>query len=129
MHPVTRLGRVIQQLRSFSDLHAMELETLSLGLDEETATRLLAHRDIQRDETTMVMDELVDIQNALISEAEAAAEPAVAPPTVTPGDPAANSPKRAKWLAEQAAEAERLRQPVSRRTLFGRVAKPEDEAQ
>jgi hypothetical protein len=123
MHPVTRLGRVIQQLRSFGSLHANELEGMAQELDvagaREIAVRLRAYRDVQRDEAQMVVDELVDIQSDLVSSA-AAIEPQPAAPA-DPHDPAANSPRRAKWLAEQAAEAERLRQPVSRRDLFGRV--------
>ena len=129
MHPVTRLGRVIQQLRSFSDLHAGELEGLAVELDAvgagEMAQRLRSYRDVQRDEAAMVVDELVDIQRDLA----AAAQPLEVPPAAATGDPAVNSPKRAKWLAEQAAEAERLRQPLSRRHLFGRVSpKGEEEA-
>jgi hypothetical protein len=123
-HPVTRLGRVIQQLRSFADLHAGELEGLGVELDNagaaELAARLRAYRDVQRDEATMVVDELVDLQQDM-----SAATPA--PLDVPTGDPAANSPRRAKWLAEQEAEAERLRQPISRRELFDRVANPGDE--
>ncbi len=136
MHPVTRLGRVIQQLRSFSDLHADELEGLAVELEAagagEVAQRLRSYRDVQRDEAAMVVDELVDIQRDMASgglplpSAPVEAPPAV--PAAGAGDPAVNSPKRAKWLAEQAAEAERVRQPLSRRDLFGRVsAKGEDE--
>jgi hypothetical protein len=133
-HPVTKLGRVIQQLRSFGDLHANELEMMAVDLDAagatEVATRLRAYRDVQRDEATMVVDELVDIQTDLMNATQTPepGEPALAA-TGVPGDPAVNSPKRAKWLAEQAAEAERLRQPVSRRGLFNRVALKEDEVQ
>ena len=134
-HPVTKLGRVIQQLRSFGDLHANELETMAVDLDaagaSEVAARLRAYRDVQRDEASMVVEELVDIQSDMInaSQTPAPADPAPAAASV-PGDPAANSPKRAKWLAEQEAEAERLRQPVSRRELFNWVAlKEDDEAQ
>jgi hypothetical protein len=130
MHPVTRLGRIIQQLRSFSDLHANELETMAVDLDtagsSDLAARLRAYRDVQRDEATMVVDELVDIQRDMIT-AEQSSSPPETPPTPSAGDPAINSPRRAKWLAEQAAEAERLRQPVSRRNLFERIANPNDE--
>jgi hypothetical protein len=130
MHPVTRLGRVIQQLRSFSDLHAGELEGLAVELDAagagELAVRLRAYRDVQRDEATMVVDELVDIQRDMAAATQPVEPPEILPATVT-GDPAVNSPKRAKWLAEQEAEAERLRQPRSRRDLFGRVSKADDE--
>jgi hypothetical protein len=125
MHPVTRLGRIIQQLRSFSDLHANELETMATDLDTagstDLAARLRAYRDVQRDEATMVVDELVDIQQDMI----AADQPETPPPAG--GDPAINSPRRAKWLAEQAAEAERLRQPVSRRNLFERITNSTDQ--
>ncbi|MBV9577870.1 MAG: hypothetical protein JO057_04690 [Chloroflexi bacterium] len=125
-HPVTKLGRVVQQLRSFGELHAGELELLAVELDgagaSELAARLRAYRDVQRDEARMVVDELVDIQSDV-------SDLAVAPsPTVSGSDPAVNSPKRAKWLAEQAAEAERLRQPLSRRTLFTRAAPASEDA-
>jgi hypothetical protein len=114
------LGRIIQQLRSFGDLHANELEAMALELEAagstELAARLRAYRAIQRDEASMVITELQDIRDDM---AGTAAPEHVA---VSGGDPAANSPRRAKWLAEQAAEAERLRQPVSRRNLFQRIA-------
>ena len=136
MHPVTRLGRVIQQLRSFSDLHAGELEGLAVELDAvgagEVAQRLRSYRDVQRDEAAMVVDELVDIQRDMASGGlPSPSAPLEAPPTVpaATGDPAVNSAKRAKWLAEQAAEAERLRQPLSRRDLFGRVSSAGDEGE
>jgi hypothetical protein len=130
MHPVTRLGRIIQQLRSFGDLHASELEGMAAELDAasqtDLAARLRAYRDIQRDEADMVVQELVDIQQDMIS----SATPEETPPPPTLGhDPAVNSPKRAKWLAEQQAEAERLRQPVSRRSLLGRIANSSEEEQ
>ena len=136
MHPVTRLGRIIQQLRSFGDLHANELEAMASDLDSagstDVAARLRAYRDIQRDEATMVVEELVDIQNdmaAAVSVPPAEAPPETPPTAADSRDPAINSPRRAKWLAERAAEAERLRQPVSRRELFERVANAGDEAQ
>src|SRR5689334_11048633 len=123
MHPVTRLGRIIQQLRSFGDLHADELEGMAVDLDAvaqtDLAARLRAYRDVQRDEANMVILELVDIQQDMINSAQ---PNEIAPPPTVGHDPAVNSPKRAKWLAEQEAEAERLRQPVSRRDLFGRIA-------
>lgn len=137
MHPVTRLGRVIQQLRSFADLHAGELEGLAVELDAlgggEVAQRLRSYRDVQRDEAAMVVDELVDIQRDMAAGGlPLPSAPLEAPPVVpaaATGDPAVNSAKRAKWLAEQAAEAERLRQPLSRRDLFGRVSSGTDDAQ
>lgn len=125
-HPATKLGRVVQQLRSFGDLHANELETMAVDLDTAGATdlaaRLRAYASVQRNEASMVVDELVDIRTDLID----AAQPHE---TGVPGDPAANSPKRAKWLAEQAAEAERVRLPISRRGLFNRVGLKDDEPQ
>ena len=128
MHPVTRMGRIIQQLRSFGDLHATELETMADTLETagapDVAAQLRAYRAVQRDEADMVVSELVDIQTDMIGATEA---PEMGAAVTSSHDPAANSPRRAKWLAEQAAEAERLRQPVSRRELFGRAAaKTED---
>ena len=129
MHPVTRLGRVTQQLRSFGDLHASELEMMAVALDEagatELARRLRAYRDVQRDEAAMVVDELTDIQNDMAAGAQPSG-PREAP-AGSAQDPAAHSPKRAQWLAEQAAEEERLKQPLSRRDLFGKVAQKDDE--
>ena len=127
MHPVTRLGRIIQQLRSFADLHASELEMMAQDLDvtgaTEVATRLREYRDIQRDEASMVVTELEDIRDDMA----ASATPEEVPPASVTGDPAINSPRRARWLAEQQAEAERLRQPVSRRELFNKIADAGDE--
>jgi hypothetical protein len=132
MHPVTRLGRVIQQLRSFADLHANELELMAGELEAagagEVAARLRLYRDVQRDEGQLVVDELVDIQ-ASIASSGTNESPPPAPPLGAEGrDPAVNSPRRAKWLAEQAAEAERLRQPRARRNLLGRATPKRDES-
>lgn len=84
-----RLRRVEQQIRAFRELHQSELQ--------------------------LILDELGDIAKQV--EDEAAAESTVAPVTISdPKDPAAASPKRAKWLAEQ----ERKQAPRSRREfLFG----------
>jgi hypothetical protein len=133
-HAATRVGRVIQQLRSFGELHANELESMAVELETagatELAARLRAYRDVQRDEAAMVVDELVDIRTDLVDAAQTDATASATAENGVAGDPAANSPKRAKWLAEQAAEAERLRLPVSRRGLFNRVGAPDaDEAQ
>src|SRR5438270_13857359 len=107
MHPVTRLGRVIQQLRSFGDLHANELEMMAVALDAagaaDLAQRLRAYRDVQRDEAAMVVDELVDVQTDMAAAAQPQPqppEPVEVPPTAPGGarDPAISSPKRAKWL-------------------------------
>ena len=83
-----RLHRVEQQLRAFSKLHSSELQ--------------------------LILDELTDISKQL--EEERAAASASPDPTAPaePSDPAASSPKRAKWLAEQ----ERKAAPNSRRELL-----------
>jgi len=118
-----RLGRVIQQLQSFGELHANELESLAGELDNagasDLAIKLRAILDIQRNEAEMVVQELVDIRVELGDDS--------LPPTPAGADPAANSARRAQWLAEQEAEAERLREPISRRELFNRVAQKDDE--
>jgi hypothetical protein len=127
MHPVTRVGRVIQQLKSFGDLHATELESMAVDLEAagaaDVAARLRLYRDVQRDEAQMVIDELVDIRTDMAAAAAPATQTEAAPTT----DPAINSPKRARWLAEQAAEAERLKQPFSRRDLLARAAPKTDD--
>jgi hypothetical protein len=150
MHPVTRLGRVIQQLRSFGELHAGELEGLAAELADapggDVAARLRIYRDVQRDEAQMVVDELVDIQADMAAAglpetapgqavpapateltAAVSSDPAATTTMATIRDPAINSPRRARWLAEQAAEEERRRQPLSRRDFFaGGAAKPDE---
>jgi phage shock protein A len=86
-----RLHRVEQQIRAFSKLHASELQ--------------------------LILDELTDISKQLEEEkaaARASEASADAPSQVDPSDPAASSPKRAKWLAEQ----ERKAAPKSRRELL-----------
>ncbi len=127
MHPVTRLGRVVQQLTSFSDLHATDLEVLAAELDgvaPDIAQRLRLFRQVQSDEAQLVVDELRDIQSHLrpaeAPPADAPSPPATSPTALTPlraagTDPAVDSPKRARWLAEQARRAQR---PLSRRDLF-----------
>jgi hypothetical protein len=131
MHPVTRLWRVIQQLKSFGDLHADELEKMALDLDAagagEVAARLRMFRDVQREEAQMVVDELVDVRADMAAQAEQP-QAAEGPGSAAGGDPAINSPRRARWLAEQAAEAERRRQPVARRDLFRGPAPPDASA-
>ena len=80
-----RLRRVEQQIRAFRELHQSELQ--------------------------IILDELTDIARQV--DAEKAAEGAPASP-VDASDPAASSPKRAKWLAEQ----EKKAAPKSRRELL-----------
>ena len=112
MHLVTRVGRVVQQLRSFGDLHASELEALAVELDgaslEELATKVRAFASMQLDESQIVIDELQDIQGELASASSVESE------TATPPEEAwKDSPKRAQWLAEQT-------RPRSRREFFSR---------
>jgi hypothetical protein len=87
-----RLRRVEQQIRAFSKLHSSELQ--------------------------LILDELTDISKQVEEEKATAnaASDAPAAATVDPTDPAASSPKRAKWLAEQ----ERKAAPKSRRDLLFR---------
>ena len=82
-----RLRRVEQQVRVFKELHQSELQ--------------------------IILDELTDIAKQVDAERAAAASPAPAR-DVDPDYPAASSPKRAKWLAEQANKAA----PKSRRELL-----------
>jgi hypothetical protein len=82
-----RLRRVEQQVRVFKELHQSELQ--------------------------IILDELTDIAKQVEAERAAAAPPSQ-PTDVDPDDPAASSPKRAKWLAEQANKAA----PKSRRELL-----------
>ena len=126
LHAVTRVGRVLQQIRSFTTLHASELEGVAGELEAagnaELAARVRTYRDLHSQEAELILDELADVRADLEREARgsAASNPA-AQEQPTPGsaqtrtDPAANSPKRARWLAEQARQAER---PLSRRDLF-----------
>jgi hypothetical protein len=94
-----RLRRLEQQIRAFRDLHTREVADL--------ATKLEAIGTLQADELQLILDQLADILADLTPP-----EPkAVDAPT---SDPAAGSPKRAKWLAEQ----ERKGAPLSRRELL-----------
>jgi hypothetical protein len=80
-----RLRRVEQQIRAFKELHQSELQ--------------------------LILDELTDISKQ-VEDAQAAERPSTTPADAA--DPAASSPKRAKWLAEQ----ERKSAPRSRRELL-----------
>jgi hypothetical protein len=88
-----RLRRLEQQISAFKELHATELQ--------------------------MILDELADIAREVEDRPTPGAD-AVGGEGAG-GDPAANSPKRAKWLAEQ----ERRKRPTSRREfLLGRGDEP-----
>jgi len=127
MHPVTRLGRVIQQLRSFDDLHASELDALAMQLDaagaSDAAASVRVFRDVQRGEGDLVVDELVDIQQA-VSQAAQQTLPTPDPdaPIARPEDAWRNSPKRAQWLAEEARREAEAKAPRTRRDLFSRFS-------
>lgn len=86
---LTRVRRVRTQIGSFRELHSQELQ--------------------------MILDELSDIAAAADAPAAPTSDVHVdaAPATTTMADPAAASPKRAKWLAEQERKAH-----LSRRDLF-----------
>ena len=83
-----RLRRVEQQIRVFKELHSSELQ--------------------------LILDELSDIARQAEDEKAAASAPAAPTEAVAPADPAASSPKRAKWLAEE----EKKSAPKSRRELL-----------
>lgn len=135
LHPSTRLGRVLQQLASFSTMHAAELEGIAAELDAagqtELAARLRIYRDLHTQEAGLLRDELADVQSDLERPPPADPSPdteSVSPPVLADSsarlDPAAGSPKRARWLAEQAEQARQAveadQRPRSRRDLFQR---------
>lgn len=102
----TQLRRLEQQIRAFRDLHTREIADFASKLD--------AIGKLQADELQLILDQLADIL-ADLTPSEAKSPD---PPT---SDPAAASPKRAKWLAEQ----ERKGTPLSRRELLrGRGDEP-----
>ena len=90
-----RLRRVEQQIRAFKQLHQSELQ--------------------------LILDELSDIAKQVEAQSAAQGTPAATAPTDA-ADPAAASPKRAKWLAEQ----EKKTAPRSRRELL--FGEREDES-
>ena len=100
-----RLRRLEQQIRAFKELHVREVGDLAEKLD----VLIKLHAD----ELQLILDELETI----------AREVAPASTTEPGADPAAGSPKRAKWLAEQ----ERRKEPVSRRELL--LGREEDPGQ
>jgi hypothetical protein len=85
----TRVARLEQQIRAFKELHASEL-----GL---------------------ILDELASLRADLQAMAAPLAE---SEPRGTPADPAAASPKRAAWLAEEERKEQQRRAPLSRREFL-----------
>jgi hypothetical protein len=86
----TRVARLEQQIRAFKELHASELG--------------------------IILEELGALRNELMA---LKTSPADAPAhTADPRDPAAGSPKRAAWLAEQERKERERQEPLSRRELL-----------
>lgn len=110
----TRLQRLEQQVRAFKELHVAEVTDL--------AQRLGTIAQLHADELQLILDEVADIAGELAARSEAESRPgsggaATSPAALaSPGDPAASSPKRAKWLAEEERRARPA--PVSRRELL-----------
>jgi hypothetical protein len=86
----TRVARLEQQIRAFKELHASEL-----GL---------------------ILEELGALRGELL--AMKAPPPDAPRPASDPRDPAAGSPKRAAWLAEQERKERERQEPLSRRELL-----------
>ena len=84
----TRIARLEQQIKAFKELHAGELQ--------------------------LILDELSSFRAELAAMKAQAADT----PPVDPADPAANSPKRKAWLAEQQRKEEERNAPLSRRELL-----------
>ncbi len=93
-----RVARLEQQIRAFKELHATELG--------------------------QILDEIVSLRTELAS---MAAQPVPSEPGVSPADPAAASPKRAAWLAEEERKERERQAPKSRRELLGGRARGGDE--
>jgi len=123
---------VLQQIRSFTILHAAELESLAAELETagqpDLAAKIHIYRDLHAQEAGLILDELTDVQADLDRQETEAAEatpepfeqPAPSGDTEMRPDPAASSPKRARWLAEQAEQSRQAQRPRSRRDLFQR---------
>ena len=71
--------------------------------------QIRAFKELHANELQLILDELSDIASEVASTEEPTAQQAE-----SAADPAATSPKRAKWLAEQ----ERKTRPMSRRELL-----------
>jgi hypothetical protein len=93
-----RVARLEQQIRAFKELHANEL---GLILGELESLR-------------------ADLAPRVVAEAPGAPQKSDAADLAarTDADPAASSPKRAAWLAEQERKERERREPLSRRDLL-----------
>ena len=99
----------------FKDAEFIEMAMLAQKIGRRIIPVVEKYTELQ-----LILDELTDISKQLEEEKAAASalpDPAADTPTVDPSDPAASSPKRAKWLAEQ----ERKAAPKSRRELLFRA--------
>ena len=85
-----RVARLEQQIRAFKELHANELGIILGELESLRAD--LAPRPVP--------------------------DPAETRPTIDPTDPAASSPKRAAWRAEQDRKERERSEPLSRREFL-----------
>jgi hypothetical protein len=76
LHPVTRLERAIQQVRSFAEMHAGELDRLAAEAEAaglpELAAHLRVYRTLHTEESQLVLDELSDIRAEVEADARAA---------------------------------------------------------
>ena len=86
----TRVMRLEQQIRAFKELHANELG--------------------------QILDELASLRADLAAMAAPRSDTPASAGTLY--DPAAGSPKRAAWLAEQARKEQQKKAPLSRRELL-----------
>ena len=96
----TRVARLEQQIRAFKELHATEL-----GL---------------------ILDELSSLRAELASLKQSPSEAPVPAPAANASDPAAASPKRAAWLAEEERKERERQAPLSRRELLRGRERPEE---
>lgn len=109
-----RLRRLEQQIRVFRQLHVAEVSDL--------AQRVQTIAKLHADELQLILDELAAIAGELAAqrEPERQRESGGVGPSPTapasPADPAASSPKRARWLAEEERRARPT--PLSRRKLL-----------
>jgi hypothetical protein len=116
-------------------MHAAELEGIARDLEAggqaDLASRLRVFLRLHTQETGLILDELADVRTDLeqapAAEDVGTLESLASPASVSNAseiDPAKNSPKRARWLAEQAElarqAAEQAQQPRSRREFFQR---------
>lgn len=107
--PAARLRRLEVQIRAFREMHVRELG--------EVADRLAAITKLQADELQMILDELADIvASADEVTTKERTDASVDDTSAAVTDPAAASPKRAKWLAEQERREHRSRRDL----LLGR---------